>query len=1694
MAEPNISIDPQEEDQNVEQGLIPNPYTATQEQMEQGIVQPTVQEGISGMQTPPEDELTRLRNEELAALDRADYFIDFQGNKKTWGVEGATRKQKLDYILAYQGAYLPKYDETGQRVNDRSQKMDEQGKPLVNEQGMPVYVEKPSYHALSWLQNYEYMTGERSAPTRMIMGEATPMPEEGKVEGFVRGLRSGLLDRGAPGDLKERDARLKEAGIENPLARAAILRKIATGEDSRTTTMATRDLQDVGSTLVSLPKAAPATARFLVSDLVMPLAEGMTQALVGTTIEDKTRISEDFMKRREAIDKTLGQVTDFFDLAHHLGMQGFVEERAGKLYRPEVIEEIWTPATYSEAAARYGVSEAAFYSVYGAYKVLGAARQLPKFQKFLSDKYGGDNFVDAFANAYKANDKNPAEILLEYRKTFTDKKVEERAAKQLDTLMQLWSVRPSSTRNKALTGEFNTIDSELRDARRLRDAALKTGNTKVAARETDKISSLEDRRKKLLNDNFTPKFVRDAAVEMGLTTGFTTMFTQYMQSFQGSGSDDLLLPELVAAFAVAPVQIAGKKIDGRGVGMGVARMADRHVLSHLVGFGKSIGYKGEAFNLEGYTKYREGKKIDSRVADFFRDVSKLNPQFQSMVMEGLKNHATTRDMIVELSAKTGVEMDADMMISNLAKMTEVSYLMDFAQQLDTKIIATGLGDVDNLIVDRSMVSTQQRLLVAQMALASRQLLKAKAAANLGDDSEIGKLAKNLQNFVMEQNARLDADDAFISGLQDMNNEVFEAMSKTQLLDADAPERTVGFLRSDYMARLEKMRRNVSPEILDNVEDPVAHVAKAFEDLEVAAQENFEQIKRLSKGVRVDEAQAGAASTTWGYFFARKAFNVDRAVDQKYVAWEAKNTDVHADVSQQFDEMFAPMEPSTTNASNWDYFLDQSTTGIKEASGYKFISATQRGFASMFDAAAARTLEGMDRFAGGEKEFKGMLSELKLEGQSAISQWKRLREYASNPALLEQDGIEATDELLAALPNFADMPLLVTAKEWREANRHLGKLTRSSNDMTADRYWLAYNNWQVVSSPESRSAFARGWINKETGSVGQPENVADEVYGEFREAQDFYRVERVQRYNTNRSVRGMQDVLDTRTKKAAEAEGQEEFLAGIGGIEDDKRPNYWINNLLKRLKKDANAQGAGTSLKGTALDDSIGNALGSGFGTYDPKTNRFVLVTESVDDMDKESIEIVDHMRHQMQLHLQGILRDQFDKVMPEVGGATQFTPFTNVEWDAKMFDSLFNIPTYAKQADGTMVQNGFLFDRESVFEILSLDELERIASDPKMVGEGQKKLRKMLDEAGEAVSKMDEAIDEGLEFTDNFGNKVNLHDKIRSDITFANDLQKEFFGVMTRGTAEGVAVSRTKKDVDQAIFNSFIDGNDPEKLARMKKIMVDKGYSSEQIDEFVARSINDHLIETTQLYKGKTFNTTADGTRVIDVPEREIDPAKIHEMIGAPDSARRRSMNKVMGEDVVNTWERIAKAVEQINPNTERTGLDANIASMSLDSILSRIYNINRGVVSVQWVATESIIRASRQKSGALLKAMLSDREFAGMVLDVIETGKVPTYAVETEAWRVLLTEVMYQEGVNEAALSTPAVGFYYDLTGVSPTTEQRRRERYEVNEYTGIDEAPQPQKQQVEKPTRTYTPAEQDLMKLGINPDVLKQEQPNAQ
>ena len=66
------------------------------------------------------------------------------------------------------------------------------------------------------------------------------------------------------------------------------------------------------------------------------------------------------------------------------------------------------------------------------------------------------------------------------------------------------------------------------------------------------------------------------------------------------------------------------------------------------------------------------------------------------------------------------------------------------------------------------------------------------------------------------------------------------------------------------------------------------------------------------------------------------------------------------------------------------------------------------------------------------------------------------------------------------------------------------------------------------------------------------------------------------------------------------------------------------------------------------------------------------------------------------------------------------------------------------------------------------------------------------------------------------------------------------------------------------------------------------------------------------------------------------------------------------------------------------TSMSGAVRSMSVESIISRIYSINRGVVSPRYVATEAVVQLSRKNSQEILRQMLSDRKTPQIVLDVM--------------------------------------------------------------------------------------------------------------
>jgi len=281
-------------------------------------------------------------------------------------------------------------------------------------------------------------------------------------------------------------------------------------------------------------------------------------------------------------------------------------------------------------------------------------------------------------------------------------------------------------------------------------------------------------------------------------------------------------------------------------------------------------------------------------------------------------------------------------------------------------------------------------------------------------------------------------------------------------------------------------------------------------------------------------------------------------------------------------------------------------------------------------------------------------------------------------------------------------------------------------------------------------------------------------------------------------------------------------------------------------------------------------------------------------------------------------------------------------------------------------------------------------------------------------------------------------------------------------------------------------------ISRIRDLLRQQGASAnipaDQLDEFVDNTIRRmtvrHLYNSISSVTGtQVINVKGGGT--VKVPSIGMDGRKLLNQIGLdnPDTAGR--LKQLLGEENYQSLVTIGRVLNRMQQ--ERVaGVDGRLPSISLDSILSRVYNIQRQVVSTQWVATELLIRASKQHGGKLFQAMLTDPDVAKEVLDIVETGKIPQMQREPNFVRMLSMEIVRQEAINDQAVSSIAEGLYTGITGVEvieqPPIPAVRTPGTPFGTPTGTLPDQEPSESREPTPP-TLTPLQQQMRRLGRNP-----------
>jgi len=160
----------------------------------------------------------------------------------------------------------------------------------------------------------------------------------------------------------------------------------------------------------------------------------------------------------------------------------------------------------------------------------------------------------------------------------------------------------------------------------------------------------------------------------------------------------------------------------------------------------------------------------------------------------------------------------------------------------------------------------------------------------------------------------------------------------------------------------------------------------------------------------------------------------------------------------------------------------------------------------------------------------------------------------------------------------------------------------------------------------------------------------------------------------------------------------------------------------------------------------------------------------------------------------------------------------------------------------------------------------------------------------------------------------------------------------------------------------------------------------------------------------------------------------------------RDKLTKVESDEFFENIEFIAELLAGRTPsNAGKLSLSGIPRGLSVESYISRIYSVARGVVSLKYLATEAIIQTGRVRKFNSFVAMVNDPEIAKLVVSAIRTGKPLTGALATKFDQLMVSAIARQsadfaDSRQEDQVTRPAEGQEIDLFGPAAEALKQRK------------------------------------------------------
>lgn len=1398
--------------------------------------------------------------------------------------------------------------------------------------------------------------------------------EYGALGVAAEATRSALLGAGGYGDMQELDNYLKEKGLSQA-QRTVYLRRRARGE--YVGPMIKSAPVDLGTFIQNTPSMAVDLVKFLNNDVILPAREFLT--------------GEDLTETKERLATGLSPMVDY--------LPSYAEEIAEREgIAPEIVEGLLTPEGALNRANYFAAGEAPIALGQFALHAGRTIKTYFTYEKTLKDQYGGKDLKEALGNAFNEG-KTMGQINEEFFTSRVNAFGRRQAERDLDSAMSYLVALPGATRAEAMGDRIQklktlreTINKDIANAR----------NPKDRARQQARLAKAEEEELRIRSEILLPKWLRDFGRDNVDQLAYGVAAGEAASYILGPYSEAVPLAEFFGSVGAVVPQIRSFVSGGTEL-TGNVFVDGLRLLSRV--------------GPEGVREAGESLKVGREAKLFVNHIMKQGGPLRDSFLTGAEEAAKIRRDLTDISNATGVDIDVDYFTESVAFVADMAVLQTLKRQVANQMSIGSLTDINNDVAKATDVINRERQLINQLSEATQKLIDLQITGNLSGYEAVDTLVRGMSNYIEVSSSQLDEYEGFIKGVVGTQDDMIEIFMRGDN-PADLQEGSTSAIVSlqeifNAQDSVAKGKGVPGQKLIDTSLEPDRVMREKILQFDELAKKRAQLYNSAAKSLRVDEAASGGASSRFAAGFVTTKSYFNRKGNDLYDALDADFADVRADATNFFDEYFGKNKKSFA-----DYMPEEIDSASLKMAKLDSFASTDRGMAMMFDKAAQDSF----KFISADPVSKRVLDKVfevgEYEGRG-INTWSEIRNDLRDPS---SENIErfrkvfgAPDtsdaEVLNKMTSFADtMPLPIRASDWRQIDKALGNIAfDQSQKAGAESRGFFYTNmtreWEEISEN-----FMRGW-----GGDTPPQDVSEAWSKRFGEANEYWRYNVKTRINADPQARQWSRFI---SRAAQQAKDSEKAVSEISvQYAPNLKPTKWLDSIFDRFK---DFKEAPTDAR---LYENVEEPLAKyGGGVYDKESGQYRILIDSSDPEEAVVADLGRSLQELMKKHMQGRLARTpgGQHILAQVnkkGPVWDWTKEVNepLDFSDVEFQTMFNVRVYRRDETGKIVEAGKLVDPDEVFDAIDVTALEL----------NRKDLGPVFRNAKTYIKTRKARIENDM---------GDYRKKAQAEITFMQEI---------KGTVLGVKTKELKltdlENISDSVYRMAVSGKagtSEDQIMRLKANLrtqaQEMNIPAEEVpgfvDDFIRRMVIDNIYRKSSQVNGR-FTTELENGEPIRKAAIGLDGNKITELLGREGSEEQKNLISVLGPETYERFQSIATTLSRLDAD-ELKGIRASTKGISMESVLSRVYNIQRGVVSPQWIGTELAIRGAKNFNTSLLMSMLNDPKVADEVLTIIETGKVPKYKREPLFVSGLLRETIRSEATHRFMLDTSddkeARDFYY--------------------------------------------------------------------